>query len=82
MPQLNETHDAMRRSWVESANLRGAEFPIQTARAALGSDSAAGRGCQVPARRANDHHGGRRQLQAGMATHIYLATKSMEDERF
>jgi hypothetical protein len=35
MPQLNETHDATRRSWVESANLRGAEFPIQTAPAAM-----------------------------------------------
>jgi fumarylacetoacetase len=29
MTQLNATHDPQRRSWVESANLPGAEFPIQ-----------------------------------------------------
>ncbi|MES2511258.1 MAG: fumarylacetoacetase [Pseudomonadota bacterium] len=29
MTLLNETHDPARRSWVESANLDGADFPIQ-----------------------------------------------------
>lgn len=29
MPGLNATHDPARRSWVESANLPGADFPIQ-----------------------------------------------------
>ena len=29
MPELDETHDSKRRSWVESANAPDAEFPIQ-----------------------------------------------------
>lgn len=29
MPKLDETHDPARRSWVESANEAGADFPIQ-----------------------------------------------------
>ena len=29
MTRLNETHDAKRRSWVESANAAGSDFPIQ-----------------------------------------------------
>lgn len=29
MPQLNATHDPARRSWVQSANAPGADFPIQ-----------------------------------------------------
>lgn len=29
MPELDETHDSKRRSWVASANAPGAEFPIQ-----------------------------------------------------
>lgn len=29
MSELNETHDPVRKSWVESANLRGTDFPIQ-----------------------------------------------------
>ncbi len=29
MPVLNETHDLSRRSWIESANTVGADFPIQ-----------------------------------------------------
>ena len=29
MTTLDETHDPERRSWVESANSPGAEFPIQ-----------------------------------------------------
>jgi fumarylacetoacetase len=28
---LNETHDPARRSFVETANLPGSDFPIQTA---------------------------------------------------
>ena len=27
--KVNETHDPARRSWVESANAAGADFPIQ-----------------------------------------------------
>ena len=29
MTKLNETHDSKRRSWVESANRAGTDFPIQ-----------------------------------------------------
>src|SRR4051794_9934873 len=29
MIRINSTHDPKRRSWVESANLSGADFPIQ-----------------------------------------------------
>jgi fumarylacetoacetase len=29
MPEVNATHDPERRSWIESANLPGADFPIQ-----------------------------------------------------
>ena len=29
MPPIDETHDPQRRSWLESANAPGAEFPIQ-----------------------------------------------------
>ena len=29
MPELDKTHDPERRSWVESANQPGCDFPIQ-----------------------------------------------------
>ena len=85
MAQLNETIDAMRRRWVEGANLRGEKFPIQTAPpAAMRWDliPLPDEAVTFPQGVRTTTTAGDANSQAGMVTHIYRATKFMEDERF